>query len=343
LTTATVEKWAFFCGRKLSIIIKQMKKLFILLLLATFFTGCKDDDNSPTGTDTPTPTVSGTYVGTIGGAGSTSGALSITITQASSLTSVPTTQAATYTVTGTLMVNGNMVVLTGTFDGTTLTISGNSFSFSGTLSNGTLSGTFNGPNGSGSFTVSKGSNGATVKVYTGTISGSSSGTFNIVVNGTSVTGVAVTGSAHLLTGTVSGNSISINGDTAIGSFTNSGNSCTGTWNDGQGGSGTWEGTLVDVSSIKMYVGTMLGWEGINSAPLKIAVKGTTISGIVISPDNGSIITLSGTVSGTQITMSSAGVSGVGIGTFTNSGNNCSGTWTIAPGKTLTWQATLVNP
>lgn len=324
-----------------------MKNLFILLLSFTvFLTGCKKDDSPTSDNSTPTtPTTVGTYSGTLAGSNGVSGALSISIAQnAQQTSSVPTALVtSTYTVTGSLVINGNIIVLTGTFDGTTINISGANFTLAGTLSNGTLSGSFIGPNGAtGSFTVSKGTNGATVKVYTGTISGSTTGTFNIVVNGSTITGVAVTGSAHQLTGTVTGNSISINGGTAVGSFTNNGNNCSGTWNDGQGGSGTWQGTLVDISNIKVYAGTVTGSGGSINGVLRVSVNGSTVGAVITGVASNPIV-LKGTVSGNDIKLVDDNSTEVASGTFTNNGNNCSGTWDNHQGATGTWQAALVTP
>jgi hypothetical protein len=293
--------------------------------------------------------VSGTYVGTLASGNGTSGVLSVTIDQnAQQIRSVPTTMAATYTVTGTLIINGNQViVLTGTFDGTTLVISGNNFSFNGTLSSGTLSGTFSGPNGaSGSFTVSQGSNGNTVKVYTGTFSGDETGTLNLVVNGTTVSGVAVEtdGSAHLLTGTVNGTTISVNGGTVTGTMSQDGNSCTGNWNNGQTGanyaSGQWTAAVVSVN-IKTYVGTVTGTDGVNAinGVLRIAVNGTTVGAIITGVSSNPVV-LTGSTNGTDVKLMEDGVE-VASGSFTNNGNNCNGNWNNGHGGSGTWQATLV--
>jgi hypothetical protein len=142
---------------------------------------------------------------------------------------------------------GQTIQLMGTFDTTTgaLMITGGGFTFAGTLSNGVINGDCLGPGGiMGTFTVQSNSAG-TVAVYCGTYGGQANGTWNLVQGAdNTMTGsyTSSEGDSGLITGTRSGNNItlSISGQgTAMGTI--SGSSASGTWSV-SGFSGTWQGS-----------------------------------------------------------------------------------------------------
>ena len=84
---------------------------------------------------------------------------------------------------------------------------------------------------------------AQVRAYEGQYSGSSSGTWNFIVQGQAMTGVSRSadgGTAKTFYGLVDGNSIVL--DVINGSGTISGDNVSGSWSDpGTGGTGTWTG------------------------------------------------------------------------------------------------------
>lgn len=85
-----------------------------------------------------------------------------------------------------------------------------------------------------------------VRVFEGTFSGSQTGVWNLVIQGSSINGIGRANgdtSNEFLTGTLTGNGISLkNSDNVVvASGTLSGNSISGTWST-SGGSGNWSGS-----------------------------------------------------------------------------------------------------
>lgn len=84
---------------------------------------------------------------------------------------------------------------------------------------------------------------AQVRAFEGTYSGTSSGTWNFIVQGPALTGVSRSadgGSSLSFYGLVNGTSITLNGVSGSGSI--SGDNVSGSWSDsGSGGSGAWTG------------------------------------------------------------------------------------------------------
>jgi hypothetical protein len=211
-------------------------------LAALVTLGCGGSSNS-----TPPPTTTdftGTFVANDG----TNGVLNLTFagTVSAALTADSTSVAATTStvnVTGTLTLGSQTIPLTGTYDPTThsFTVSGGGYTLNGQITTSGIVGTFTGPSNSGNFTALAGSS-TTVTVYCGTYTGSSvGGTWNIVQNGTTLNGVASGNPSVTLTGTVSGNSMSITWVTGSASGTISGTTVSGTWQDPRH-SGTFTGT-----------------------------------------------------------------------------------------------------
>ncbi len=210
------------------------------------------------------PSTSTTLVGVIADSAE-NGSLTITIPLGTLTLAPPTRWVATLyaasvvNVTGTLAIQGGpTIALTGTYDtGThTLSLSGGGYAFTGTYANGVLSGTFTNPKGAtGGFTTQSGST-TSVVAYCGTYTGTGNGYFNVTVNFSTnqITGFSVEYKSNSdrspLTGTVSGNSLTVNypagngvTGTATGTFGGTNKSTiSGTYSDPSGGQGTFSGS-----------------------------------------------------------------------------------------------------
>lgn len=193
------------------------------------------------------------FVGTMAGA-EESAELRLTI---GTKVSLPAVQADVLgasngaSVSGSVIpAGGTAIQLNGNYSSGGLTASGGGYSLTGQVTSGGLSGTFTGPNGPGGFTVLQGGSG-TATVYCGTILSQSSGqhgAFNLIIRGTSVTGLAIGGGGVLpIAGTISGNTISISGTlagvTITASGTVSGTTVSGTYSatGAVSDNGTWAG------------------------------------------------------------------------------------------------------
>ena len=162
------------------------------------------------------------------------------------------------TATGTFQIQGGAAIsLTGTYNTTThaLSITGSGYTFTGVFDGASrLEGTYTGPTVNGTFVLSKSTGGAAVAycgTYTSTTPGQDNGVWNFVINGTVISGNAVSavgGTLIALDGTLSGGTnitIVIPGTTntlASGTLASNG-SVSGTYDDGQGSTGTWIGAL----------------------------------------------------------------------------------------------------
>jgi hypothetical protein len=166
-----------------------------------------------------------------------------------SLTSM---SSASLTVTGTLTLVSPAAgthALTGTYDDATnaLNLSGGGYTFTGVFDGASgLEGNYTGLNGAGLFVTALSAGNA--QAFCGTFDGDDDGTWNFVVNGTELSGTALTSSGDVapLDGTVTGGAVSIVNPAnptgpplATGTIT--GTSATGTWDSGAGQSGTWAG------------------------------------------------------------------------------------------------------
>jgi hypothetical protein len=186
--------------------------------------------------------------------GSATGSLAITI-QSGTLAPPAAAGASALdpvNATGTLTLGGT-TALTGTYDPDTdiLAITGGGFTFGGGFDGvDRLEGIWTGPGGtSGTFVTTAGSSGV---AYCGTYAAddqSDSGTFSIVITGGIVRGEAYSSTDQVpipLDGTISGNTIAIDNPlstTPLATGTRTGNTVSGTYDDGQGGTGTWTGTV----------------------------------------------------------------------------------------------------
>jgi hypothetical protein len=186
--------------------------------------------------------------------GSASGSLAITIETATFAPPVGVGGAsllAPVNATGTLTLGGT-TALAGTYDPDTdvLALTGGGYTFGGGFDGvDRLEGIWTGPGSSGTFVTTAGSGGV---AYCGTYAAndqSDSGTFSIVITGSTVRGEAYSSTDQVpipLDGTISGNTITIDNPlstTPLAAGTRSGNTVSGTYDDGQGGTGTWTGTI----------------------------------------------------------------------------------------------------
>jgi hypothetical protein len=201
-----------------------------------------------------TPT--GVYKGTIVGS-AVSGVLTITFPAAAA---APIPNSVQYSAmgseagppTGTLKLQGSgtTITLTGTYDAVhdTLKLSGGtpSYAFVGVYASNKFYGTFTGPNGGGQFAALGGTQ---VTVFCGAYSGSATGYWNLVLGGTTLSGLATesNGPIHLdgtyTSGATPNNAIITIGSppigTAQGNLDTGAGTGSGTWNVTSGGSGNW--------------------------------------------------------------------------------------------------------
>jgi hypothetical protein len=186
--------------------------------------------------------------------GLSSGEITIDLATASPSVDAPTGVAfASVTASGSHKLTGTAVAMTGTYDDQTkiVALTGGGYTLGGGYdpATGRLEGAFRGPGNSGTFLTTQKGN-ATV-AYCGTFTGSDDGTFSFVVNNQNkILGNAynVNGGAPIpLDGVKSGNSITIYApgttNIVLASGTISGSNASGTWDDHQGNTGTWSGSV----------------------------------------------------------------------------------------------------
>lgn len=183
--------------------------------------------------------------------GQKSGEVSITIQSGSLLIEAPTAASlSAFTATGSHKLEGPAVALSGTYDDQTkdLTLTGGGYTLAGTFDGvDRLEGAFSGPGASGTFVTAKRQSGTAA--YCGTFTGDDDGTFSFTVSGGKVLGTAVPisgGAAIPLDGVKSGSAITIYvpGTTLVlAAGTISGSNVSGTWDDHQGSTGTWSGSV----------------------------------------------------------------------------------------------------
>ncbi|MBK6697940.1 MAG: hypothetical protein IPG50_37985 [Myxococcales bacterium] len=215
-------------------------------------------NSTGTGTGTPSATNGVAFRGTLTGKGE-SGTIDATLpsgTKVASLHPLAGEPGATNTVVATLTLGGGKTVsVTGTYDEATktLSITGNGYTLTGTLTGSTLSGTYTGPNGPGSFALQAAVSGA-VNVYCGsyvsTPAGKGGGTWNLVQgadNKLSGSYTEATGGSGLLSGTLSGSAIALTVSTGgVANGTLSGDKIDGTYGaTAADKGGTWTGSKGD--------------------------------------------------------------------------------------------------
>ena len=185
--------------------------------------------------------------------GLSSGAITITLATASPDIEGPTAVRAFATVnaSGTHKLFGTAVAVSGSYDDQSkiVSLNGGGYNLVGGYDPATdqLQGIFDGPGVQGVFVTGQQVAGSTA--YCGTFTGSYDGTFSFVIVGNTVLGTAYSSSSGStpipVEGVLNGTSITIDnpqgGTLATGTI--SGTSASGTWDDGQGSSGTWSGSV----------------------------------------------------------------------------------------------------
>ncbi len=148
------------------------------------------------------------------------------------------------------------VVLSGTVNGAALSLSGGGYTFTGNQSGDLAAGDFTGPNGqSGTFSAVRTTTSAAVKVLCGEYTGDDSGVFSLALKPDRTGGVILvpstgggfSGKARPKSGTT--DQVEVLPDAqpnfviATGTLTSNGDNISGSWNDGQGSSGTFVGNV----------------------------------------------------------------------------------------------------
>jgi hypothetical protein len=208
----------------------------IVAIILVALSGCGKDKKptSPNGGGNNNPII---FVGTVNGAdGILSGWVSFSVndTAVTGTFKTVTPDTATYALTGLYEITTKVLVATG---------GGNSFSgvYDGVNRlQGALTGTR-----IGTFVTVKDDNNTAV-AFCGTFSGDDDGVWNFTIDGTIIAGSYTTtsGTTGALNGSISGNTITVTNPGGSGSLatgTRSGNNASGTWDDGQGNSGSWIG------------------------------------------------------------------------------------------------------
>jgi len=165
--------------------------------------------------------------------------------------------AAGIPLSGTMdFIDGTaQVVLTGTLNGNSLSLTGGGYTFTGTQADGVISGTFTGSQ-NGSFTATLVPDGGFLIQLCGEYDGDDSGVFSLTIDGDRSGGVIIvpddgsagqTGRARPKAGTA--NEIEVLPDAfptlvvATGTLNAAQNQVSGTWDDGQDNSGTFSGSV----------------------------------------------------------------------------------------------------
>jgi hypothetical protein len=225
----------------------------MLLTLATLalLAACGDDSNDGGGTTVPNVEYQGVF-----GSATKSGRLAFA-TNTGAMREGMAGLVAAIPLSGTMdFIDGTaQVPLTGTLDGTALALSGGGYAFSGTETSGVVNGTFTGPDG-GSFTATLVPDGGFVVQLCGSYTGSDRGVFSLTIGQDRAGGVIIvpddgsagqTGRARPKAGSTT--DVEVLPDAlptfvvATGTMNSTFNQITGTWNDGQGSSGTFGGSV----------------------------------------------------------------------------------------------------
>ncbi|MFN8650771.1 MAG: hypothetical protein U0133_02565 [Gemmatimonadales bacterium] len=157
----------------------------VLLYLAA---ACSSDS----GTDNNNPSAVA-YAGTFGSPTHSGTLVFATAPAAIHATGSMQASLAVIDLVGTLTFsNGSTLNLTGTLDGADLFLDATGYNFVGTLSGGVISGTFSGPSGeSGSFSATLSSDNASVSLFCGNYSGTDAGVFSLALTPDLTGGVIV--------------------------------------------------------------------------------------------------------------------------------------------------------
>jgi len=213
--------------------LRSVSRLAVLALVLGA-ASCKSDKSTGPGSSFSAAQYSGAFADGTGG-----GQIVIDIPSGS----------GTLTITGTLYTGAGVapVTLGGTFITTTnaLGATGGGWTIAGTLAGGKMTGTYVNGSRTGIYTLEHNVSNS-VAVYCGTFTGGADGTWNLTVNGTSLSGVYAEagGTPATLTGTVGANlSITYAAGTATGTFTDGAHTAmSGSWTAGSA-TGTWTGSI----------------------------------------------------------------------------------------------------
>lgn len=225
----------------------------VLVTLASLalLAACGDDSNGSGGTTTPNVEYQGVF-----GSATKAGRLAFA-TNTGALRDGMAALVGPIPLTGTMdfIDSGTPVALTGTLDGTSLALTGGGYSFTGTESGGVINGTFTGPEG-GAFTATLVPDGVAIVQLCGEYLGSDTGVFSLTLDPSRAGGVIIvpddgspgqTGKARAKAGSTT--DVEVLPDAlpsfvvATGTMNATFNQITGSWNDGQGGSGTFSGSV----------------------------------------------------------------------------------------------------
>ena len=193
---------------------KIQNLLFALLVGLALIIGCKKDDN-PVTPPSGSPAVA--LVGTIAGSNSSGGTQSGVLTLAIPAGKPSAIASDTLNISGQIVLStGDTITLSGYYIKTTgyLYVTGEGFTLYGTLVGGHLTNTHydDGAGGhSGTVAASASSSSNTVTVFCGTYTelspGTETGTFNLLLQGSSIT--IVTSKGFTFYGTLSGTSVTV--------------------------------------------------------------------------------------------------------------------------------------
>ena len=222
--------------------------LVATLLTAPVLTYCSSSDKTTTQPDAGGV---GSYRGLLTGKSET-GVLDVMVSSPTTASSMATGSSGG-NVSGTiaLVSGGAKIVLSGSFDAATgtLTLTGKTpsgtYSLTGKSSGGAFAGTYTSPGDSGSFSLLPATSGD-VTLYCGTYAGDSSGVWNLVVDasGTALGSHCDSDGCGALSGTVTGATVKLSDPedpAAVATGTVSGSAVTGTWQGQKSSSGTWQG------------------------------------------------------------------------------------------------------
>jgi len=242
-----------------------VRQWFIPLAASVALAACSSSDNGGGGSST-----SDSYDGTFASA-DFSGTVAVTVPTASASIAAPVTGpapsfdlngASAINVTATLHITGGGTVnLTGTLNGVALAMAGTGYTFSGTLTgSGTsrqISGTFTDPNGNtGTFSVHVSASGTHAKAYCGAYTGTDNGdpdggTFNLVIGSEGSGGAIIVNSngdagylaAHTVSNQLQMYDPQAPNITIAQTTTYNATNVAGTYDDHQGSSGTFAGSV----------------------------------------------------------------------------------------------------
>jgi hypothetical protein len=208
-----------------------------VVALGAAFVACGKDEPGTT----ETPAGLGEYRGLVA-TDTGLGVLAVTVRDASTTAKGLGTKGGV-AVSGTFTFDDASIAVTGSGDGRTVTLSGGGYTISGTIADGALTVTVS--RGASSWSATLFSGGSSIQLYCGRYDGPKSGPLGVAVVGARAAGaVVVAGKGATLVGTASGASFQLTGFPPSGKVDGAiaGATMSGTWTDGVGGSGTFDGT-----------------------------------------------------------------------------------------------------